>query len=192
MSFLLNFNSDLLLWVVIPSSLLLLFFLVVGLLLFERFLSYRKLCKKYQHLPGYTQFLPPVIAAFLPQWWLPKGTIINPAGFFLMDTMKASAQQFQSDHYKVIIGLINLAFVVHTNPEMGKEIATKGAKLYKKTTQTKRTFVELFNGSNIFAEDDPMVWSHQRHLIEPSFAPESLRMVSCVTEETLRNDMFPT
>ncbi|KAF0975275.1 hypothetical protein FDP41_005688 [Naegleria fowleri] len=108
-----------------------------------------------------------------------------------MDTMKASAQQFQSDHYKVIIGLINLAFVVHTNPEMGKEIATKGAKLYKKTTQTKRTFVELFNGSNIFAEDDPMVWSHQRHLIEPSFAPESLRMVSCVTEETLRNDMFP-
>ncbi|KAG2386757.1 hypothetical protein C9374_002501 [Naegleria lovaniensis] len=173
------------------ASIGILLFVLVLILVLERYYSYRKLCQKYEHLPGYTQFLPPMVAALLPSWLLPEGTLTNPSGHFLMDQMKSSTKQFKTDHYKVIFGFINLVFIVVTNPEMGKEIATKGAKLYKKTTQSKRTFKELFDGSNIFAEDDHNVWSHQRHLIEPSFAPESLRMVAHVTEETLMKDMIP-
>lgn len=175
--------------ITLPLLVPLLFLSLLLLFILERYLTYRKLCQKYSHLPGYTQFCPPVVASWLPSFLLPHGTLTNPTGYFLMEKIKQSMKEFKTDYYKVII--FTTPMVVISNPEMGKEISLKGTKMYRKKPHSKRSFIELFKGSNVFAEDEHAAWAHQRHLIEPGFSPESLKMVSHVTSECIQQEMIP-
>ena len=166
--------------------------IVFSLFILERYLTYRKVCKKVEHIPGYEQFLPPAIASMFPKWLLPKDYFTTAGEFVTIESMEESMKKFGTDHFKVVLGFVNIPLVIVDNPDMGKEIATKGTKIYRKNAIDKKTFIELFSASNIFSETDQQVWSHQRHLIDPSFAPESLRMVADVTTSIMLEEMIPS
>ena len=165
---------------------------LIAVFMVERYLQYTKMKKQFVHIEkGYQQFIPPIVMSILPKWMVPNGYLSNPGIPFQPETIIELTRGQSQDYYKIMLGMIGFPFLVITDPDMGKEIATKGAKLYKKNAMQKRTFLELFLGSNIFAEDDHQTWSHQRHLIDPGFTPQSLSLVASVTNNTLENDMVP-
>ena len=165
--------------------------LLLSILLVERYVQYKKLCKKYEHLPGVTQFLPPHIAQFLPKWMLPDGIIDNPFEIFTPDTILRIIKENNSDYFKIIFGIANLSFVIGDCPELAKEFATKGAKVFRKTEFMDRSSKELFFGTNVFAEPDHHTWLKHRQLIDQSFSPSNLKLVADVTNEVVEKDMIP-
>ncbi|EFC46693.1 predicted protein [Naegleria gruberi] len=168
----------------------LLFILSVAFLfLLHRYVVYRKHCKMVSHIPGHCQFVPPPLVKFIPQFLRDENWITDMGDVFSLDTLLNSQKKFKTDHYKMVFGFLNAPMIIIDNPKMGKEIATK--KKFKKPNMLKSAQVELFSGTNIFVEDEYHTWLHQRQLMDPSFTPESLRMVAHVTSETVRNDMIP-
>ena len=180
-------NTLVLCFVYVPAGCL----LFVSLFLLERYIHYKKLCKKYEHLPGITQFLPPQLSSRLPKWILPAGIISDPYETLSPETIIKTIKTVKCDYYKVIFGIINLPLIIVDSPEFSKEVATKSAKLYKKTFFSKRTFLEFFYGTNVFAEEDHQVWSQHRQLIDQSFVPSNLKLVAKVTDQVIEKDMIP-
>src|SRR3989338_7202292 len=76
-------------------------FLLLLAFIVERYNKYLQLCKKYEHVQGLTQFLPPPIAKMFPQWLLPKGTVTNNYQLFSPDFIISNLKSFNKDYYKV-------------------------------------------------------------------------------------------
>ncbi|KAL9658055.1 hypothetical protein ABK040_012293 [Willaertia magna] len=165
---------------------------LIVLLFISFYIRYKQNTKLLEHIPGIQQFIAPQIAGLLPSFLVPKETITIFESIVTMDGIKYYNEKYGSnDIFKMVFGVLNIPFVVITNPELGKEISTKGAKVFVKNRRFLASLNELFEAPNLFSEWDANEHYRIRHLVEPAFSPDSLGVVASSTNDTCIKDMIP-
>ncbi|EFC48757.1 predicted protein [Naegleria gruberi] len=91
--------------------------------------------------------------------------------------------------YKVVLGIVSTGMIVIGDSLFLKEMATR--KITNKLPDLKESVIELFGGSNIFVENDYEFWHRQRKLLDPAFAPQSLKIVAKVTIDCMNRFLIP-
>ncbi len=138
------------------------------LFLLIKYVQYRRLCKIVAHIPGYEQFVPPIIQ--LPHWLYPSVFPKNNRQF-LNKFVEEQNKKFGTI-WKFC--LFDRPLVVISGPQFTKFNSTKHSHYLIKKAKFTDNIIQ-FTGDSVFTIEDDTIWRRHRQILNPAFSDSSLK-----------------